>query len=142
MLGTRVRPLAIWQQYPKAFFWNVFLNNKIRLFLLSTNANDAKETTLDKVIRSIALKFSLSDQFLLQEQGDEIPVGDHQEGHTIIRQVRDENGDQYEIHQQVQGHPDDMGQVQMEVQNDQMGDHGTKLERIEDDPYAFDDGKI
>ena len=35
-----------------------------------------------------------------------------------------------------------MGQVQMEVQNDQMGDHGTKLERIEDDPYAFDDGKL
>ena len=35
-----------------------------------------------------------------------------------------------------------MGQVQMEVQNDQMGDHGTKLERIEDDPYAFDDGEI
>ena len=76
-----------------------------------------------------------------QEHGDEIPIGDHQEGHTIIRQVRDENGDQYEIHQQVQGHPDDMGQVQMEP-NDQMGDHGTKLERIEDDPYAFDDGKI
>ena len=33
-----------------------------------------------------------------------------------------------------------MGQVQMD-QNDQMGDHGTKLERIEDDPYAFDDGR-
>jgi len=76
----------------------------------------------------------------VEHPGDEIPIGDHQEGHTIIRQVRDENGDQYEIHQQVQGHPDDMGQVQMEVQNDQMGDHGTKLERIEDDPYAFDDG--
>jgi len=73
------------------------------------------------------------------EHGDAIPIGDHQDGHTIIRQVRDENGDQYEIHEQVQGHQDNMGQVQMD-QNDQMGDHGTKLERIEDDPYAFDDG--
>ena len=88
------------------------------------------------------LRDSQNLEFFSQEHGDEIPIGDHQEGHTIIRQVRDENGDQYEIHQQVQGHPDDMGQVQMEVQNDQMGDHGTKLERIEDDPYAFDDGKI
>ena len=35
-----------------------------------------------------------------------------------------------------------MTRDQMEVQNDQMGDHGTKLERIEDDPYAFDDGKL
>ena len=78
--------------------------------------------------------------FKIQEHGDAIPIGDHQDGHTIIRQVRDENGDQYEIHEQVQGHQDNMGQVQMD-QNDQMGDHGTKLERIEDDPYAFDDGK-
>ena len=78
-------------------------------------------------------------KFSFQEHGDAIPIGDHQDGHTIIRQVRDENGDQYEIHEQVQGHQDNMGQVQMD-QNDQMGDHGTKLERIEDDPYAFDDG--
>ena len=46
-------------------------------------------------------------------------------------------------HQQHQGHhqdqQQDMGQMQMHETEDQH--QGTKLERIEDDPYAFDDGK-
>ena len=76
----------------------------------------------------------------IQEHGDEIPIEQHGE-HTIIRQVRDDNGEQYEMVEEHHVEQHD-GQMQMEQPDGQMGDHGTKLERIEDDPYAFDDGQF
>ena len=91
---------------------------------------------------------------MTQEDGNEI-IGDHD---TLIRHVRvgdqehiemvqqgheDQQG-HHQAHQQHQGHhqdqQQDMNQMQMHETEDQH--QGTKLERIEDDPYAFDDGTI
>jgi hypothetical protein len=92
------------------------------------------------------------DITFVNEDGNEI-IGDHD---TLIRHVRvgdqehiemvqqgheDQQG-HHQAHQQHQGHhqdqQQDMNQMQMHETEDQH--QGTKLERIEDDPYAFDDG--